>query len=83
LCRWLRVPPLHTAGDSSASPACTRPPPPPLRRYGISGLIIDPYNELDPSRPYNVKEHEAVNALMAHLRKFARDNQVGRPGVRP
>lgn len=47
-----------------------------LFRYGIDGLIIDPYNELDPSRASGLKEHEHVNQTMAMLRKFARDYNV-------
>jgi hypothetical protein len=39
-------------------------------------LIIDPYNELDPSRASGLKEHEHVNQTMAMLRKFARDYNV-------
>lgn len=45
-------------------------------RYGINGLIIDPYNELNPSRAAGLKEHEHVNQTMALLRKFARDYDV-------
>jgi hypothetical protein len=45
-------------------------------RFGISGLIIDPYNELDPTRAANMKEHEHVNEIMGMLRRFARENNV-------
>lgn len=46
-------------------------------RFGISGLIIDPYNELDPTRSSgSAKEHEHVNELMGLLRRFARENGV-------
>jgi hypothetical protein len=45
-------------------------------RFGISGLIIDPYNELDPTRGLNMKEHEHVNEIMGLLRRFARENNV-------
>lgn len=53
-------------------------------RYGIDGLIIDPYNELDPSRAPGFKEHEHVNQTMAMLRKFARDHNVstGKEGLK-
>lgn len=45
--------------------------------HNINGLIVDPYNELDPTRSGpGVKEHEHINELMAHLRRFARDNKV-------
>jgi hypothetical protein len=47
-----------------------------LFRFGISGLIIDPYNELDPTRAPNTKEHEHVNEIMGLLRRFARENSV-------
>jgi hypothetical protein len=39
-------------------------------------LIIDPYNELDPTRAGNTKEHEHVNEIMGLLRRFARENNV-------
>lgn len=45
--------------------------------YGINGLIVDPFNELDPTRSSaNLREHEHVNEVMAQLRRFARENQV-------
>lgn len=52
-------------------------------RFNIDGLIIDPYNELDPSRTSGFKEHEHVNQTMAMLRKFARDYKVGASTVDP
>ncbi|KAF6262532.1 hypothetical protein COO60DRAFT_1699247 [Scenedesmus sp. NREL 46B-D3] len=45
-------------------------------QFGISGLIIDPYNELDPTRAANMKEHEHVNEVMGLLRRFSRENGV-------
>lgn len=49
-----------------------------MHRFGIDGLVIDPYNELDPARLDDIKEHEHVNQTMAVIRKFARDYKVGR-----
>ena len=40
----------------------------------MQGLIIDPYNELDHSRPPSLREHEYVSALMGQLRRFAQPN---------
>ena len=40
----------------------------------MRGLIIDPYNELDHSRPPGKTEHEYVSEWMARLRRFAKAN---------
>lgn len=48
-----------------------------IRRHGMKGLIIDPYNELDHSkRREGVSETEYVSVFLTQLRKFARDNQI-------
>jgi hypothetical protein len=58
-----------TSTHTDTCPAC-------CHRFGIDGLVIDPYNELDPARLDGVKEHEHVNQTMAMIRKFARDYKV-------
>lgn len=48
-----------------------------VKRYGMKGLIIDPYNELAHSgRRDNVTETEYVSEFLADIRSFARDNGV-------
>lgn len=43
---------------------------------GIQGLVIDPWNELDHSRPANITETEYVSKCLSKIRKFARDREV-------
>lgn len=45
-------------------------------RKGIKGLVIDPWNELDHSRPYGVTETEYISQSLSKIRKFARDYGV-------
>lgn len=45
-------------------------------RRGIQGLIIDPYNELDHSRPGNLTETEYVSQFISQIRLFARRHRV-------
>lgn len=40
------------------------------------GLVIDPYNELDHSRPSNMTETEYISQMLSHLRQFARDWKI-------
>lgn len=40
-------------------------------RYGIQGLIIDPYNELDHSRSGGMSETEHVSRLLTKIKRFA------------
>ena len=48
-----------------------------VRRQGMKGLIIDPYNELDHTkRKDNVAETEYVSLFLTQLRKFARENSI-------
>ena len=43
-----------------------------LYRRGIKGLIIDPYNELDHSRPASMLETEYISQFLSRVRRFAR-----------
>jgi twinkle protein len=45
-------------------------------RRGMKGLVIDPWNELDHSRPGNQTETEYVSATLTKLRQFARNYDV-------
>lgn len=48
-----------------------------VRRHGLKGLIIDPYNELDHTRrKEGVNETEYVSAFLTQLRTFARQQSV-------
>ena len=44
-----------------------------VKRHGIKGLVIDPYNELD--RPLD-RETEYVSMMLAKVRQFAESNDV-------
>ena len=40
-------------------------------RYGIRGLVVDPYNELDHRRPSHVSETEYVSGMLTKVKRFA------------
>ncbi|KAL6603143.1 hypothetical protein ACP70R_043504 [Stipagrostis hirtigluma subsp. patula] len=40
-------------------------------RYGVRGLVIDPYNELDHQRPSNQTETEYVSQILTKIKRFA------------
>jgi twinkle protein len=40
-------------------------------RYGIRGLVIDPYNELDHQRPASMTETEYVSQMLTKVKRFA------------
>lgn len=45
-------------------------------RYGIRGLVIDPYNELDHQRPKNETETEYVSRMLTRVKRFAQLHDV-------
>jgi len=45
-------------------------------RNGIRGLVIDPWNQLDHSRPNGMTETEFVSESLTKIREFARSRQV-------
>lgn len=47
-----------------------------VTRYGINGLVIDPWNELDHSRPVNLTETEYISRCLTKIRRFARSHGV-------
>ena len=44
--------------------------------YGINGLIIDPYNEIEHRRPKSMSETEYISVFLSDVRNFARKHQV-------
>ena len=45
-------------------------------RYGINGLVIDPWNELDHSWQAGDTETRYISAMLTKIRRFARNNGV-------
>ena len=45
-------------------------------RFGIKGLVIDPWNELDHSRPAGISETDHISASLTKIRRFARENDI-------
>ena len=47
-----------------------------VRRHGINGIVIDPWNEMEHSRPREMSETEYISKTLKHIRQFARRNIV-------
>jgi len=47
--------------------------------YGVRGLVIDPYNELDHSRPSHMRETDYIGQLLGKLKGFAKVDSLN-PG---
>ena len=47
-----------------------------LCRYGIRGLLVDPYNELDHQRPSHMSETEYVSQMLTKIKRFAQHHDV-------
>lgn len=45
-------------------------------RYGISVLVIDPWNEVESQRPQNMTETEYVSLSLSKIKRFARNHGV-------
>jgi twinkle protein len=45
-------------------------------RHGIRGLVIDPWNELDNTRPGGMSETEFISLCLTKIRRFARLHRV-------
>lgn len=45
--------------------------PSPRARYGVKGLVIDPYNELDTRRRGDMFETEYVSCMLSKVKRFA------------
>eukprot|EP00250_Pteridium_aquilinum_P035570 c9670_g1_i1 orf=143-2269(+) len=46
-----------------------------VMRYGVRGLVIDPYNELDHQRPPNMTETEYVSQMLTKIKRFAQHHE--------
>jgi len=47
-----------------------------IKRYGIKGLVIDPWNEIDHSRPIYMTETEYISDCLTKIRRFARKHDI-------
>lgn len=47
-----------------------------VMRYGIKGLVIDPYNELEHKRPNGMSETEYVSETISKVRRFCAAHDV-------
>ena len=47
-----------------------------VMRYGIRGLVIDPYNEIEHSRPDRMSETEYVSQCLSKVKRFAQNFSV-------
>lgn len=47
-----------------------------VRRKGVQGVVLDPWNELDHARPPILSETEYISASLTKIRRFARENGV-------
>jgi hypothetical protein len=47
-----------------------------VARYGVRGLIIDPYNEIEAKRPPTMSETEYVSQLLGKVKRFAQTRGV-------
>lgn len=47
-----------------------------LRRHGIKGIVIDPWNELEHVRPAHLHESEYIGLSLKKIRQFARKTQI-------
>ena len=47
-----------------------------VRRHGVRGFLIDPWNEFDHRRPPNNSETEYISGCLSKIRRFARNHGV-------
>jgi twinkle protein len=47
-----------------------------VKRHGISALSIDPWNEIDHTRPSGQTETDYISIALAKIRRFARNYKV-------
>lgn len=45
-------------------------------RYGINGIVIDPYNEIEHQRPANMTETEYVSTILSKIKRFAKNHKL-------
>jgi twinkle protein len=46
------------------------------QRFGIKGLVIDPFNQISPDRDYAKREDEHIRDIIAKCQQFARNHQL-------
>ena len=46
------------------------------RRFGINGLVIDPFNQISPDRDYAKREDEHIRDIIAKCQQFARNHEI-------
>ena len=46
-----------------------------VRRHGITGFVLDPWNDLEDSRPSGVTETEFIHGALRKIRTFARNHE--------
>ena len=46
------------------------------RRFGINGLVIDPFNQISPDRDYYKREDEHIRDIIAKCQHFARNHNI-------
>jgi twinkle protein len=46
------------------------------QRFGIKGLVIDPFNQISPDRDYAKREDEHIRDIIAKCQQFARNHQM-------
>lgn len=47
-----------------------------VKRYGIRGLVLDPWNEFDHTRPNGQLETDYISVSLGQIRRFARNHGV-------
>ena len=47
-----------------------------VKRYGINGFVLDPWNDLEDSRPGNMTETEYIHGALRRIRTFCRNHDV-------
>lgn len=45
-------------------------------RYGIKGIILDPWNEIEHKRPSGISETEYISEALSKLKRFARNHGI-------
>ena len=46
------------------------------QRFGINGLVIDPFNQISPDRDYAKREDEHIRDIIAKCQQFARNHEI-------
>ena len=47
-----------------------------ILKYGVNGIVIDPYNEVNASRSGNLREDEHIRDFISKCKRFARIHDV-------